>query len=56
MNLSENFRILHIARRATGIITKNRSKKATENSTLAIFPQRSVVTKTILTRFYSPKL
>jgi hypothetical protein len=42
MELSEYFRILHIARRATWIIPKNRRKKATKNNILAIFLQRSV--------------
>ena len=42
MKLSEHFCILHSSRRAIWIIPKNRRKKATKNSILAIFLQRSV--------------
>jgi hypothetical protein len=45
MNLSEHFYILHISRQATRLIPKNRRKKATKNSILVIFSQRSIHSK-----------
>ena len=47
MNHSEYFYILHISKQAIWIISKKRPKKATENSILAIFLQRSVYLLTL---------